>query len=348
MLSVCRLFYKNKNRSVIECLVNTYSEISNCEFDSNLPLSVVLAVVSGNPGTLINYNIFRNNHGRPIIFAIGADSLNLIENIFESNKAAALVNWQSIGTFFYRNILYDNIDTAYGDYNCMILAQDTEIEIVNNTFYGNITTGGMAVFAEDHHTYPGIIINNIFWGNYYGYGDIFQTWGVDINVLYNDIQGGWPGISNIDVDPMFVDPANNDFHLMPGSPCIDAGHPGYPYDPDGTIADMGALYFDQTVGIKLPPMLPREITLHQNYPNPFNVGTKISFFVYDQTEVTINVFDMLGRRVCSLLDKQLQAGKYNITWDGRSDTGEPMSSGVYFYNLKTDSFEDSRKMVILK
>jgi hypothetical protein len=56
--------------------------------------------------------------------------------------------------------------------------------------------------------------------------------------------GGWTGTGNIDADPLFVDPVNGDFHLQPGSPCIDTGDPNSALDPDGTPADMGAYYFD--------------------------------------------------------------------------------------------------------
>jgi len=76
-----------------------------------------------------------------------------------------------------------------------------------------------------------------------------------VTATYSDIQGGWYGTGNIDADPLFADPANGDFHLswanfpIPDdtkSPCIDAGDPNSPFDPDGTIADMGAFYFNQS------------------------------------------------------------------------------------------------------
>ncbi|MBC8312330.1 MAG: hypothetical protein H8E72_08485 [Candidatus Marinimicrobia bacterium] len=66
------------------------------------------------------------------------------------------------------------------------------------------------------------------------------------NISYANIQGGWEGEGNIDTDPLFTDPENGDFTLQPNSPCIDAGDPNSPLDPDGTITDMGAFYYDQS------------------------------------------------------------------------------------------------------
>jgi len=65
-----------------------------------------------------------------------------------------------------------------------------------------------------------------------------------VQATYCDIQGGWHGTGNIDADPLFVDPTLGDYHLQWPSPCIDAGDPESPLDPDGTRADMGAYYFD--------------------------------------------------------------------------------------------------------
>jgi hypothetical protein len=67
---------------------------------------------------------------------------------------------------------------------------------------------------------------------------------------YSDIQSGWPGIGNIDQDPVFVDTVQADYRLLWGSPCIDSGHPDS-LDPDGTRADMGAFFYDQSSPIRI-------------------------------------------------------------------------------------------------
>ena len=87
------------------------------------------------------------------------------------------------------------------------------------------------------------IINCILWDNTSGKNEIN---GETITVTYSDIRGGWEGRGNINVDPLFVDQNNNNYHLQAGSLCIDAGNPSGENDPDGTRADMGAFYYNQS------------------------------------------------------------------------------------------------------
>jgi hypothetical protein len=77
-------------------------------------------------------------------------------------------------------------------------------------------------------------------------------WPSNPYVYYTNISGGWSGIGNIDEDPLFVNPEYNDYRLQWRSPCIDSGDPGSQYnDPDGTRADMGAFYFDQSKPVRI-------------------------------------------------------------------------------------------------
>ncbi len=95
-------------------------------------------------------------------------------------------------------------------------------------------------------------------------------------------------------------------------------------------------------------ILPTDFNLAQNFPNPFNPSTKISFSLPKASEVTIEVFNVLGKKVATLVSGSFEAGQSTVTWEARTDTGEPVASGMYFYRLKAGSFTQTRKMVLLK
>jgi hypothetical protein len=89
--------------------------------------------------------------------------------------------------------------------------------------------------------------------------------------------------------------------------------------------------------------LPDEYSLSQNYPNPFNPRTTIKFALKAQGHTTIKVFDMLGREVTTLVDKDMAAGRYDIQFHDVT-----LSSGVYFYTIKSGDFKATRKMILMK
>jgi hypothetical protein len=97
-----------------------------------------------------------------------------------------------------------------------------------------------------------------------------------------------------------------------------------------------------------PTVLPNNVVLHSNYPNPFNPSTTISFELPRHDHVTLDVFNVLGQRVKTLLDVTLPAGSHQIEWDGRDSRGYPVASGLYLYRLKAGSTFQSRKMLLLK
>jgi len=95
--------------------------------------------------------------------------------------------------------------------------------------------------------------------------------------------------------------------------------------------------------------LPVTFRLHQNYPNPFNMSTIIPFENRNSSKVSLAIYNVLGQRVRLLADGKLfGSGFHQIVWDGRSDAGTPVSSGVYLYRLDTGSISDCRKMVVLR
>ena len=94
--------------------------------------------------------------------------------------------------------------------------------------------------------------------------------------------------------------------------------------------------------------IPTENFLYQNYPNPFNGQSIISFNLITGGSAKLSIYDILGRQIKILVDDNLSAGKYSFNWDGTNGSGRKISSGVYFYELKTSSFSQKRKMILLQ
>jgi len=94
--------------------------------------------------------------------------------------------------------------------------------------------------------------------------------------------------------------------------------------------------------------LPRQFGLAQNYPNPFNPGTSIDFSLPVASRATVDVYNVVGEKVTTLLDRFLPAGRYSVNWDGANADGKPASSGMYFYRLKAGEFTDTKKMMLVK
>ena len=88
---------------------------------------------------------------------------------------------------------------------------------------------------------------------------------------------------------------------------------------------------------------PMTYSLQQNYPNPFNPTTKIKYSIPEASQVSLKVYDILGNEVASLVNQEKQAGTYEVQFNASS-----LSSGVYFYKIKSGSFIQTRKMIVLK
>ena len=190
---------------------------------------------------------------------------------------------------------------------------------------------------------------------------------IDFIVQYSNIDDGWEGEGNIDVDPMFTDPENDDYTFLPDSPCIDAGNPdpayndpedlnhtGWPLWPSqGTLRnDMGCYggpgaidlwnYQNDTIRPQ-SPIQPATIELSQNYPNPFNPITTIEFTLLYPQEVELTVYNILGQQVQMLADQPYSAGVHQVRFDGSG-----LASGVYVYRLVAGERAVARKMVLVR
>ena len=94
--------------------------------------------------------------------------------------------------------------------------------------------------------------------------------------------------------------------------------------------------------------VPGRTSLAQNLPNPFNAFTTISFTLAERGHVTLDVFNVQGRRVVRLIDGVRDAGSHTAVWHGASNQSGSLASGVYLYRLEAGSFLETKKMVLLK
>lgn len=95
-------------------------------------------------------------------------------------------------------------------------------------------------------------------------------------------------------------------------------------------------------------VIAKEFSLNQNYPNPFNPETRISFNILKSENVSLLIYNLLGKNVRTLVNKKFSAGLHNIVWDSKDNYGNNVSSGVYFYRLKTKSKTLIKKMMLIR
>lgn len=257
------------------------------------------------------------------------------QQVFNETKMLYLNNVMLINNRGWGGAIY----CSYG--RCVLLNVT-----VSNNYYSNYG-GGIQSFKSNL-----IAVNSIIWNNFPD-----QVSDTSTSIFYSDVMGGWQGTGNIDIDPVFMDTAIGDYRLHTGSPCIDAGihdttiiyNKGQdtliiPYIPhNGSGPDMGAYEFGPPVGITEDVSTPVIYTLKQNYPNPFNPSTKIKFTLPKSEKVKIEVFNLLGQKIETLLNNKMPAGSHEIEF-----TAKNLPSGVYLYRIETDGFKEVRKMILLK
>ena len=256
-----------------------------------------------------------------------------------------------------------------------VTGPQTQAQIINNTIVADTADFGGGIFTIN--TSP-VIINSILWNNDAVNGAQIYRSGGNTQVVYCDVQGGWAGEGNIDVDPLFV-PGDYLYHLTDvgdTSSCLNAGidaiqingnwyyapnvdFGGNPRpQPDTTMPDMGSWESDvinsleEIKGLSFPKMF----VLNQNYPNPFNPTTNIEFSIPKTEFVNLKIYNLLGQEVATLVSDKLTPGKYKYTWDA-SD----FASGIYFYKIEIggpsagspteragQSFVQTKKLILIR
>jgi hypothetical protein len=96
------------------------------------------------------------------------------------------------------------------------------------------------------------------------------------------------------------------------------------------------------------PLEPIEYALYQNYPNPFNPSTTIRYALKKRSDVRLDVFNVLGQTVRTLVRDELDAGVYSVVWDGKDNTNTPVASGVYIVRLDAGEFRAGKKIMLVR
>jgi hypothetical protein len=154
----------------------------------------------------------------------------------------------------------------------------------------------------------------------------------------------------------FIDAPNHDYHLNPNSPAIDSGVDiavvTADFDNVPRVSgnyDIGAYEYDTSTKFQgeVKPKI-KEFKLFNNYPNPFNPSTNISFNILHASLVTLEIYNLLGQKIKTLIKKRLESGNYTYQWDGKNDLGKDLVGGMYFYKMTADNYSHTKKMVLIK
>jgi hypothetical protein len=157
----------------------------------------------------------------------------------------------------------------------------------------------------------------------------------------------YPGEGNINEDPFFGGGSRDfSFELDAQSPCIDTGDPAFPYDPDGTIVDMGAFSYYQGRSEEVAEN-PLQLQIG-NYPNPFNPETVIRYELPQEGEVNIDVYNLKGQLVRTLTSGFQTSGSYHVNWNGLDQRDQLTASGIYLIRLQLGDSMTTCKAILAK
>lgn len=321
-------------------------------------------------GLLINNafpSVIRNSY-----FTRVPDALEIINSIFDtiSNNTFENIPDDAIDLNYCRNVIIDS--------NIIFNADDRGMEIGHESFGSSINVQikrNLICYCNEGILFKdgssGEIINNSLYENNTGIrcAELTQGYGgafIDVentiisnssghDILYDSLSEIFisyslsnnsllPGDSNIFDDPKFVDPANNDFSLQNISPCIDNGNPESPIDPDSTTADIGAYYYSIYTNIIKNDPAENSMSL-KLYPNPFSSFLVIDYEVKERSKVKIDIFDLYGNLIYSLVNETQAKSKNSVKWYPQRN--KTTKAGIYFCTITINEFRKTQKIAFL-
>jgi flagellar hook assembly protein FlgD len=95
-------------------------------------------------------------------------------------------------------------------------------------------------------------------------------------------------------------------------------------------------------------LIPTTFELNDNYPNPFNPSTTIHYGLPEDAQISLVIYDILGREVSTLVSEVQEAGWYDVRWYGLDESGRPMSAGIYLLRIQTQNFVEVKRMILVR
>jgi len=247
-----------------------------------------------------------------------------------------------------------------GGIYCIHSSPSLENVTITNNSAGN---SGGGIFCRNNSS-P-IIVNCILWNNSPQEIEFYDDSDPNtITIAYSDIAGGEEGIEthnngtvywlegNIDENPLFMDALVGNYHLTEDSPCIDTGTSYFEYEGEilvdlsedeyyGIAPDMGAYEYGLVSAVECK--IENVKCKIKNYPNPFNPETNIVFEMSAGSNVLMEIYNIKGQKVTTLINGPFEAGSHKVTWNATDQ-----SSGIYLLRFNTAETSEMKKLILLK
>jgi uncharacterized delta-60 repeat protein len=298
------------------------------------------------------------------------------------NIVVAGTSFFSVSAYDYATIKYNSsgnqqwVQTYNGQKSSLDVASSIAVDTNANIYLAGFSNGPMSQYAllkynssgiqqwvrrysniNSSEPYPRIALDKQ--GNVYVCGKRYSDTNMDdyLTVKFDpsgnqiwEITYNGPGNKSDNANAIAIDNAGNVYVTGASS-------------PGGLTYDIATIKYSQIVGVNpVSTDIPANYNLYQNYPNPFNPSTKIKFSVpsgkFDipqdsrlrgNDNVVLKVYDILGNEVSTLVNEQLKPGTYEVEWDARfAGSSSEFSSGVYYYTLQTESYKETKKMILIK
>lgn len=302
-------------------------------------------------GAIVSYEseaIIRNNHintinasftnypsGILLVKSQASADSNIISHVmggyvWKAGSGIAVIGGTASISFnvISHNKYFDNLSAG------IVADSGAVITVSNNTLYDHIN----GIYLSEESSAE--IRNTILWNQ--ENAAIYNEGTESPTVAYSNFEGGWEGTGNLDTDPLFTNADEYDFSLQAGSPMINAADPDDVRKEDGSRIDIGAVQSDPSLSVSKndgkTPLI--EVRL---YPNPFREQVRIEYTLPHSGNVRIEIFNMQGQILTTLVDELQSAGSHTIQWNP-----ENIKAGTYITHVRINGATSHSLLLLMQ